>query len=171
MTMGAMMRLGVMGVVLAAPAVIAPRPMSAAVVAAALPRCGAGVLRAEIVDQEGGAGNIYTTLALRNVGRGSCVTRGYPGVSLVDARGRQIGRPATRVARPGPLIVLRPGGAASTVVHTLNPGVGTTDCLPPSFFLRVYPPDAYTSLLVRARLSECLEHLEVRSLTAGTSGM
>lgn len=163
------MRLVAAGVALASTAVVAPRPASMAV--AALPLCGAGVLRAEIGGQQAGAGNIYTTLALRNVGRVSCVTRGYPGVSLVDARGRQIGRSARRVAGPRPLIVLRPDGAASTVVHTLNPGVGTTDCLPPSSFLRVYPPDSYTSLLVRARLSECIGVLDLHPLVAGTSGM
>lgn len=168
--MGAIMRLVATGVVLATPAVVAPRPASIAG-AATLPWCGAGVLRAEIGDQQGGAGNVYTTLVLRNVGRVSCLTRGYPGVSLADARGRQIGRPASRAAGPKPSIALRPGGTASTVVHTLNPGVGTTNCLPSSSFLRVYPPDSYTSLFVRARLSECLGLLDVRPLVAGSSGL
>jgi len=169
--MKAMKRLVVMGVVLAAPVVGAARPASAAVTTVSRLWCGPGVLRAEIGGQQGGVGNVYTTLVLRNVGRVSCLTRGYPGVSLVDARGRQLGRSASRTAGFTPLITLRPGGVASTVVHTLNPGVGTTNCLPPSSFVRVYPPDAYTALLAPARLSECIGVLAVRPLVAGTSGM
>ncbi len=169
--MKTVMRLVAAGAALAALTVAAVAGPWSASAAPALPLCGTGVLRAEIVGGDAGAGNIYTTLALRNVGRVSCVTRGYPGVSLADARGRQIGRSATRTTGFRPLIVLRPGAAASTIVHTLNPGVGTTNCLPASSFLRVYPPDSYTSLLVRARVSECLGLLDVRPLVAGTSGM
>jgi len=158
------------GVALAASAAGVALHTISATAAARLPWCGVGVLRAAIVGGDAGAGNIYTTLALRNVGRVSCALRGYPGVSLVDGRGYQIGRSAKRFAVAAPLIVLRPGGAASTVIHTLNPGVGTTRCLRPSTALRVYPPDSYASLLVRARLSECLGVLEVRPLVAGLAG-
>jgi hypothetical protein len=139
--------------------------------AASVPWCALGVLRVTLGGQNAGVGNIYSTLVLRNVGRVSCNLRGYPGVSLVDAGGHQIGRAATRVAADRPWLVLRPGGTASTVIHTLNPGVGTNDCLPPSAALRVYPPDSYTSVLVRAKLSECIGVLEVRPLVAGSAGM
>jgi hypothetical protein len=138
--------------------------------AASVPWCTLGVLRVTIGGGNAGVGNLYTTLVLRNVGRVSCALRGYPGVSLVDGRGRQIGQAARRVTGPLPWLVLRPGGTVSTVIHTLNPGVGTTNCLPPSVALRVYPPDSYTSVLVRVRLSECLGLLEVRPLVAGSAG-
>jgi hypothetical protein len=138
--------------------------------AASVPWCTLGVLRVTIGGQDAGVGNIHTTLVLRNVGRASCALRGYPGVSLVDGRGRQIGRAARRVAGPLPWLILRSGGTVSTVIHTLNPGVGTTNCLPPSVALRVYPPDSYTSVLVRVRLSECLGVLEVRPLVTGSAG-
>jgi hypothetical protein len=139
--------------------------------AASVPWCGAGVLRVAIGGHSAGVGNIYTTLVLRNVGPGSCALRGYPGVSLVDGGGHQIGRAATRGAGARPWLVLRRGGTVSTIVHTLNPGVGTTNCLPPSVAMRVYPPDSYTSVLVRVRLSECLGVLEVRPLVAGSAGI
>jgi hypothetical protein len=139
--------------------------------AAAVPECATSVLHVTIGDTEGGAGSIFTTLVLRNVGHTACFVQGYPGVSLVDRTGRQIGRPATRTSAPAKRIVLRPGRVASTVVHTLNPGVRTTKCLAPSASLRVYPPDQRASLLVKARLSECLGVLEVRPLVAGTAGM
>ena len=139
--------------------------------AVGVPECGTGVLHVTIGGQNAGAGNIYTTLVLRNVGHRACLVQGYPGVSLVDRRGRQIGRAARRVAAPAKPIILQPGRMASTVVHTLNPGVGTTDCLAASAALRVYPPDQRASLLVSAHLSECLGVLEVRPLVAGSAGM
>jgi hypothetical protein len=139
--------------------------------AAGVQECPTGVLRASIGGQNAGVGNIYTTLVLRNAGRAACLVQGYPGVSLVDRRGRQIGRAATRVAAQAKPIVLQPGRTASTVIHTLNPGVGTTNCLAPSAALRVYPPDQRASLLVRTRLSECLGVLQVRPLAAGSAGM
>jgi hypothetical protein len=121
--------------------------------AAGVPECGTHVLRATIGGHDAGVGNIYTTLVLRNVGHLACLVQVYPGVSLVDRHGRQIGRAARRVATPTQPIILRPGGTTSTVIHTLNPGVGTTSCLAPSAALRVYPPDQRASLLVPARLS------------------
>ncbi len=139
--------------------------------AAAVPECTTSVLHATIGDTEGGAGSVFTTLVLRNVGHAACFVQGYPGISLVDSKGRQIGKAATRTPAVAKRIVLRPGQAASTVIRTLNPGVGTTQCLAPSAALRVYPPDQRKSLLVKAHLSECLGRLEVRPLVAGTAGM
>ena len=139
--------------------------------AAAAPECGTATLRASIGGSDAGAGNIYTTLVLRNIGHATCLVRGYPGVSLLDRQGHQIGRAAARTVAPARTIVLRPGGAASTVIHTLNPGVGTNACLGPSVALRVYPPDQRKALLVPALLSECLGMLEVRPLVAGSTGM
>jgi len=140
-------------------------------VATGVPESSTGALHASSGGQNAGAGSIYTTLLLRNAGHTSSLVQGYPGISLVDRRGRQIGRPAHRVAAPARPIILKPGRTASTVIHSLNPGVGTTKCLGPSYALRVYPPDQRASLLVPARLSECLGVLEVRPLVAGSAGM
>jgi len=139
--------------------------------AAGASQCHTAQLRGFIGGQNAGAGNLYTTLVLRNVGPGACTLMGYPGVSLVDRLGRQIGQPARWDAGVVRVVVLRPGGAASTTVHTLNPGVGTTDCLPPSTALRVYPPNERTSLLVPARLSDCLGVVGVKPFVAGMNGL
>lgn len=136
-----------------------------------VPECTTAALHASIGATQGGAGSIFTTLLLRNAGHTTCFVQGYPGVSLVDRKGHQIGKAAARTPAPTPRIVLHPGQAASTVIHTLNPGVGTTKCLTPSAALRIYPPDQRASLLVKAKLSECLGVLEVRPLVAGTAGM
>ncbi len=135
-----------------------------------IPRCQTSQLRGFIAGQNGGAGSVYTTLALRNASGAACSITGYPGVSLVDSAGRQIGRPARWDSRPVRRVVLLPGGAASTTIRSLNPGVGTTDCLPPSAALRIFPPGERVPLFVPARLSECLGTLSVLPFVAGTAG-
>jgi len=137
---------------------------------ALVPRCQTSQLRGFIAGQNAGAGNIYTTLALRNGSGAACSIAGYPGVSLVDSAGRQIGRPARWDARTVHRLVLLPGGTASTTIRSLNPGVGTTDCLPPSAALRIFPPNQRVPLFVPARLSECLGTLSVLPFVAGTAG-
>ncbi len=165
------------GLALAAALVAAPAsPTRAAGVpsqvgsATAIPRCQTSQLRGFIAGQEGGAGNVYTTLALRNSSGFACSIAGYPGVSLVDSNYRQIGRAARWDPRPVHRLVLLPGGAASTTIRSLNPGVGTTNCLPPSAALRIFPPDQRVPLFVPARLSECLGSLSVLPFVAGTAG-
>jgi len=156
---------------LAAAGTMVPAGASRVAHAAPVPECMTGVLHATIGATQHGAGSVFTTLVLRNVGHAACFVQGYPGVSLVGSTGRQIGRAATRTPATVKRVVLRSGQAASTVIHTLNPDVGTAKCLALSAAVRVYPPDQRTSLRVKARLSECLGLLEVRPLVAGTAGM
>lgn len=134
-------------------------------------RCSPVQLRASVGQQTGGAGSVFTTVVLRNVGARSCTLRGYPGVSLLDRQRRQIGRTARWDPGVVRLVTLPPGGAASTLVHTLNPGVGTTTCLPPSTTLRLYPPGGYIALFVPAHLSECLGTLGVLPVVPGIDGV
>jgi len=150
----------------------APAPARAAATnASAAPTCTTSQLRGSIGAVEGGAGSVFTTLILRNVGD-VCSVYGFPGVSLVAAAGRQIGFPARRQGAGVPIryVILLHNGAASTILRTLNPGVGTTNCLPPSVGLRVYPPNRTAALFVPVRLSYCLHSFDVRPLTAGTTG-
>jgi len=152
-----------------ASAVFQPQTGTPAVIAVS--GCRTAQLRATLGGQNSGVGSIFTTIVLRNVGRQSCSVTGYPGISLVDGARRQIGRPARWDAGVVRWFTLRPGEAASTAVHSLNPGTGTTNCLPPSTALRVYPPNARTALLVPARLSDCLGTLGVTPLVPGTNGL
>ncbi len=148
------------------------QPAHAAYPAASmLPRCQTAQLRGSLGAQNGGAGSIFTPIVLRNVSRSTCTLFGHPGVSLLNRQYRQIGRSARWDPGTMGLIVLRPGNAASTTVRSLNPGVGTTDCLPPSTALRLYPPDQRASLIIPARLSECLGTLSVKPLVPGTAGL
>ncbi len=135
------------------------------------PACMTSQLRGSIGIVEGGAGSVFTTLILRNTGA-VCTVSGFPGVSLVAEAGRRIGRPARWQDDGVPIrrITLLPNAAASTILRTLNPGVGTTDCLPPSVGIRVYPPNRTAALFVPVRLSYCLQSFDVRPLVAGTTG-
>jgi hypothetical protein len=163
--------LALLGITLAGPARQIHAASAHGNAALALPRCHTAALRASIGGQNAGAGSIFTTIVLRNVSRVTCTTAGYAGVSLVDSRHGQIGQPARWDPGVVHVITLRPGAAASTTVRSLNPGVGTTNCLPPSAALRIYPPNERTSLLVAARLSECLGTLDVKPLVFGTAGL
>ena len=139
--------------------------------AIAVSGCRTAQLRASLGGQNSGAGSIFTTIVLRNTSRQSCSVMGYPGVSLVDGARRQIGRSASWDARVVRWFTLHPGEAVSTTVRSHNPGTGTTDCLPPSAAVRMYPPNAGTALLVPARLSERLGTLGVTPLVPGTNGL
>ncbi|MGY5033958.1 DUF4232 domain-containing protein [Streptomyces sp. 900116325] len=74
---------------------------------------------------------------LTNRTSGACQVSGYPGLSLLDVGGKQIGAPATRDRRTYAPVVLEPGGSASVTIHTIN---RQGECLPTSARLRVYPP-------------------------------
>lgn len=137
----------------------------------AVSRCQTAQLRATLGGQNSGVGSIFTTIVLRNVSRQSCSVTGYPGISLVDGAHRQIGRSASWDAGVVRWFALRPGEFASTTVRSLNPGTGTTNCLPTSEALRIYPPNARTALLVPAHLAECLGILGVKPLVPGTNGL
>lgn len=140
------------------------------VIPRATAHCETAGLRVSLGQQNGGAGSIFTAIVFRNMSTQTCTLAGYAGVSLVDRLHRQIGRAAQWDSGLIQRITLRPGGAASTTVHTLNPGVGTTNCLSPSTALRIFPPDNRNAVFVPVRLSECLGVLGVKPLVAGTNG-
>jgi hypothetical protein len=88
---------------------------SAKTPAATLPRCAR--LRTSYVGTEGATGHLEVTLALRNVSSTTCHVRGYPGVTLMTASGRDLAMKVTRghgffpdTMRPPRDVVLKPGG-------------------------------------------------------------
>jgi hypothetical protein len=99
-------------------------------------------------------GNLYGSLVLRNVGTRTCQLRGYPGVSLLDAHGAQIGDPATRSSGPTDLVPLAPGAVASAQVHTANHVTGTT-CTSTSTSMKVYPPNEFDAIVFPVAYTAC----------------
>lgn len=89
------------------------------------------------------AGSRHYNVVLENTGTRICTLGGYPGVSLVNENGNQIGDPAERVAdAEEPLVTLNPGDrtqAALTVANSDNFPDG--ECKDGATKLRVYPPN------------------------------
>ncbi len=131
------------------------------------PMCSASRLTASLGGSEAGAGHLYRYLVLTNTGPAACHLTGYPGVSLLDADGRQIGQPATRHAMDYSPVVLDPGGSASDTIHTIDQQ-GT--CLPTSAEVKVYPPGSRQSLKVAGQITNCDDLLEITPFSAGKSG-
>lgn len=131
------------------------------------PMCATSQLTASLGGQDAGAGNLYRYLVLTNHSATACHLNGYPGVSLLDSAGRQIGDPATRRPMDRTTVVLRPGAFASDTIHTAN-RQGT--CLPTSTAVRVYPPGNRASLVVAGQITVCEGMFEITPLLAGTTG-
>jgi hypothetical protein len=131
------------------------------------PMCATSHLSAALHGGDAGAGNLYQYLVLTNHGSTACHLTGFPGVSLLDGSGRQIGAPATREQETYAPVVLKPGGSASDTVHTVN-HQGT--CLPTSAKVRVYPPGNTASLVLPGRITNCDDQLTITPLAAGTGG-
>jgi hypothetical protein len=111
---------------------------------------------------------------LTNTGRTSCVLRGFPGVSYVDAAGRQVGAAADRTGPAGVPMRLDPGAAATAMLRTVHPGIQEGCDQPgqttPVAALRVYPPANTTALrLPSSGVSACsnpaVHQLSVSTLT------
>lgn len=131
------------------------------------PMCAASHLSAALGGGDAGAGNLYRYLVLTNTGATACHVTGYPGLSMLDANGRQIGQPATRRAMTYSPVVLQPGGTASITLHTANQE-GT--CLPTSAKLKMYPPGSRASLKFTGAFTDCNDLFEITPFTGGSTG-
>jgi Domain of unknown function (DUF4232) len=130
---------------------------------AALSRCHTANLGLDLGRGDGAAGTVFYPVTLRNESLRTCTVRGYPGVSFLGRRFRQVGRAAQRVAGPVRTVVLAPGASATSRLSTSDvacrrPGVG--------FYLKVFPPNEFGALVRRARVGVC--DLRVGPLHAGT---
>ncbi|WP_052397487.1 DUF4232 domain-containing protein [Streptomyces sp. NRRL F-5123] len=133
----------------------------------ATPMCTASQLTASLGGSDGAAGSVYRYLLLTNRGATACHLTGYPGVSVLDADGRQIGAPADRSPMDYTAVVLGPGEAASDTIRTAN-HLGT--CRPASAKVRVYPPGSRASLVIPGELTVCDELFTITPLAAGRTG-
>ncbi|MEV8438480.1 DUF4232 domain-containing protein [Actinosynnema sp. NPDC051121] len=132
----------------AAVAAVAVTGGTAIAQASAAPQAGAGTCRSVDLDiafgrVEGAAGTVYREVVFTNRGLRTCVLRGFPGVSYVDADGNQVGAAAVRVGERGPSLTL-PHGAAGIAdvgfaqVDNFDPDACRKT---PVWGIRVFPPD------------------------------
>ena len=106
----------------------------------------------------GVAGGVYYELELSNVSATTCTLFGFPGVSAVNGRGRQVGAAAARDRTFAPTDVVLPPGATGHAVLR----VSDVDVFPPSVCrpvtatgLRIYPPNQSSAAFLPLRLRAC----------------
>jgi len=113
-------------------------------------RCTSAHLAVTLGPTDGAAGSVYQPIVFTNKGSGSCTLAGHPGVSFV-AGGAQVGKAASHASTPPTTTVtLKPGGAASALLRTVDYGVFTpSDCVAKTVSgLRVYPPGSTASVVL-----------------------
>ena len=133
--------------------------------------CSAGQLAAAIETEPGGgaAGSVYRTLVLTNTGDKSCTLAGYPGVSYVDAKGKQVGAPADRDPdAQKATVTLKPGGTATAQLRQTNAQNYGEECgLTDVAGVKVYPPNRKDSLIAEQETVGCSDD-SVVLMTVGT---
>lgn len=144
-----------------------PAAASAPVGRAGTPMCTTSQLTGALGGGDAGAGNLYRYLVLTNHSSTTCHLTGYPGVSLLDAAGQQIGTPADRQPSRYAPVVLRPGASASDTIHTVN---HMGKCLPASAKVRIYPPGNTASMVVAGSVTNCDNLFTVTPMAAGRNG-
>lgn len=131
-----------------------------------LATCLTSQLRLTPGSTNGAAGSLYTSFTLTNTKRTPCAMRGFPGVSLLDAVGVLVGRPATRDGSVGPSVRL---GAGQRAQFTVRVGTATrTGCNAPrpSSQIEVYPPGQVAPLRIPFATGSCA--VAVQSVIAVT---
>jgi hypothetical protein len=91
----------------------------------------------------------YRYLALTNTSSTTCTIGGYPGVSLLNQQGTQLGEPAVQTESwhsPVQTLKVAPGQPVYALITFLNGEAG--GCLGPAANLRVYPPGETQALTV-----------------------
>jgi hypothetical protein len=143
----------------AIPAVAAASSSSAPARAAAARKCATSGLVVWLdTTGNGAAGSSVYALELTNLSGRTCTLTGYPGVSGVDLRGRQLGSSAKRTSPPkATTVTLAPGASALTALRIVDVGVFTpSTCRPVTAAgLRVYPPNQTASKIVPFPFPAC----------------
>jgi Protein of unknown function (DUF4232) len=136
-------------------------------------QCPASGLTAAVASSQGGAaaGSSYVPIDFTNISAHTCIMYGYPGVSWVTAiRGSQIGSAATRESGYRPVTVtLAPGASAHAVMQIADAGNFPTSACQPvtAHWLRIYPPDQYSSLYAKFTTQVCSKKISGGSFPLG----
>lgn len=125
------------------PTTTAPAPAVAA--------CLSSDLFPELSHPNGYAGGVYFQLQLLNHGTTACMLYGYPGVSFVQAAGKQVGAPAARLHNGQPVVtvILQPGQTAVAGLQLVDVGNYPPTCQASATMgLRIYPPGETAALFL-----------------------
>lgn len=106
------------------------------------------------------AGTAYKQVLFQNRGRNVCTLRGYPGISFLDRRGRQVGMSATDEAGVRvETVTLTPQGYADSEFGVSSPvdyQTPTSTCRPAATaYVRIYPPGQRTAVTISYDTEVC----------------
>jgi hypothetical protein len=156
-------------------------PLAALLVAVALAPapCTHGQLRLHVGRGNGTAGTTFFPLTFTDRGARPCTLLGFPGVSSVTRRHRQIGSPATRDVgfRVRRVRLRAHGGAATAVLGIVDTGaLPRAACRPVrAWGLKVFPPNETRAFFVRRPHSACSRrgspNTHVRPVVRGRTGL
>jgi hypothetical protein len=120
------------------------------------------------------AGTDFTVLDFTNVGASPCTLYGFPGVSMTNSAGAQIGAAATRnPSQASAVITLTPGAKANATLGVGNAeNYPATACKPTATArLKVFPPNQTQAIEVPFSTTGCAvasaHQLSVTAVTAG----
>ncbi|MEU9304849.1 DUF4232 domain-containing protein [Streptomyces sp. NPDC048269] len=118
------------------------------------PTCHVADLHLAIGEPDGAAGSLYYPIQFTNTSTHTCALRGFPGVSVVDVKHRQIGTSATRTGEPVGTVSVQPGKSVTATLRTNSPGVAA-GCRPTSTYVNVFPPNSYQAVQIPYHLRVC----------------
>jgi hypothetical protein len=147
-------------------------PTSSAPASAA--SCLTSNLRITLGNGGAGAGTDFTILDFTNSGTSACTLFGFPGVSLINSSGAQIGAAATRnPSKAATVITLAPGAKANATLGVANAeNYPASACKPTAAAqLKVFPPNQTQALELPFTATGCAvtstHQLSVTAVTAG----
>ncbi|MFF2650066.1 DUF4232 domain-containing protein [Streptomyces sp. NPDC058045] len=123
---------------------------------------------------DGAAGSLYRQLRVRNDADKPCTLYGFPGVSLVDSAGHQLGKPADRAgSQAAGRVVMKPNQREQVTLRSLTAAVQTTPGChrAKAAGFRVYPPGERASAVIHAKGLEACTSTKVTTLTVTSFGV
>lgn len=117
------------------------------------PTCHVSDLDLAVGDPEGSAGSLHYPILFTNTSTHTCALRGYPGVSVVDVRHRQIGTSAMRTGEAVETVSVAPSETVTAALRTNSPAVAS--CRPTSTYVKVYPPNSFQAEQIPYHLQVC----------------
>lgn len=152
------------------PAPVAP----ASTAAASTPSCTTSGLRITLGDGGAAAGTDFTVLDFTNSSTATCTLYGFPGVSLLNSSGAQIGAAASGNPSTAPVLVtLAPGAKANARLGVAAAGnYPAADCKPQAAArLKVFPPNQTQPVELSFAAAGCTvsssHQLSVTAVSAG----
>jgi hypothetical protein len=114
-------------------------------------------LKVSLGPPNGAAGTTFYPLQFVNMGKTTCMLKGYPGVSAVTSSGKQIGSAASRVSAKFGTVTLAPGKQRNATIGIVDTGnFSASSCAPVTAAgLKIFPPNQSKSVTLKKTFSTC----------------